>query len=192
MNDNTNPPKGMLAGNALQDDAAGAAVAQDATKDTQSPAMAGRIIDPSYLEPTPLAKFQAMHDAVTRDEPKTTEELAKQNLTRKVLIDFLLGRVGQLEDALKPFCVTGTMFANAGMTLASLNRSDEPVGGTWISNPPANIQLQPTQGYFFAAIDAYGRKATETHMAAIFERVQASNKLTAEKDKHVEDGGTVH
>lgn len=144
-------------------------------------------VDPNYIEPTPLAKFREIADALSRDadvDPNVSHQ-------RGLLIQYLINRQQVLEDALMPFCVAGMMVINAAMNLAALGRASEPAGGTWLSNPPEGIQLQPNQSFFFNAIDAVGRGRTDEHMSNIFKRVQEANALQEAKLKHVEAGGSV-
>lgn len=187
------PPDGVLAEGVLKESdmslTEGVEEAQ-AIKDAKSaPNPAEHRADPDYMEPTTVTQYEEMHAALCRAANGIEDSVSRQ---RKLLITYLIGRVRVLEATLLPFCVTGTMFSNAAMNLAALGQGDQPPGGTWMSNPPEGIQLQPNAHFFFNAIDAVGRGRTEEHLSAIFRRVQQANELEAAKQNHVDAGGTVH
>lgn len=150
--------------------------------------------DPNYVEPTTLVKFQETADAINReaDTIETWEQANKVFLQQKVLIGMLLTRCERLETAAIPFAINALMFSNARMCLIVNGRPTEPAGGTWISTPPQGIRMTANEGIFFDICDAVGRERVQKLMEDNFTKIQDANKLEAERDKHVEDGGTVH
>lgn len=184
------PPPGVLAEQALgalpQDNKP--AAYRDPKLDTPSPAALP--VDPNYTEPYSHAAFKEMADKITKERGDAAD--SNTSLERKTLIDFLLARVQVLESALMPFALSAMVMSNSRMCLIADGRPEEPAGGTWISNVPSGIQLQPNEGFFFNACDAMGRTRTTEHMAAVLKKIQDAAALQAEKDSHVEAGGKVH
>jgi hypothetical protein len=179
--DATKPPEGVLAEAALKDEEVAKPEPRLVTKPpTTLP------VDPSYAEPVPHAKFKSMADAISKGTDPDVQRAEQQTL-----IKFLLDRVKVLEDALMPFGSSAMVMSNARMCLIADNRPDEPAGGTWFSNVQG-IQLQPNEGLYFSACDAIGRQRVHDHTVEVFERLQKMREQQAEKDKHVDDGGTVH
>jgi hypothetical protein len=181
------PPPGVLAEANLKA-AEAAPVEERKLMDTPDPTRLP--VDPNYLEPMSFERFKDMAESIFKTS--TESDLgSKLFLEQRALIIFLLARLRNVEEALKPFAVTAMTFSNARMTLMA-NGDDSPAGGTWFSNPPKGIQLIPNEALFFNACDAYGRKRIQDYMEETFKRLQAQYAAQKEKDAHVESGGPVH
>lgn len=182
---NGKPPEGVLADAALskedpRDEAAAAIGAGEAKQTTPPPTTLP--VDPNYVEPIAYARFVDVAEKIQRDP----EGFAPA----KVLIGFMLDRIKQLEDGILPFAASAMVMSNARMCLIADGRADEPAGGTWFSNVKG-ITLQPNEGLYYSACDAMGRERVQEHVVAVFERLQEAKARQAEKDQHVEAGGTV-
>lgn len=176
------PPKGLLAELAL--------AATDAEKSVVKPPVptpSDLPVDPNYREPASLNKFTDIAIALSK---LPSEELVTCNLERGQLINILLHRLGELEAALIPIAQQGMVMANARLCLRAEGRGEEPAGGHWI-NQVSSTHLAPSESMFFNAIDTVGRARVHEHMIAIFNRVQESQRLIAERNEHIAAGGRV-
>jgi len=124
-------------------------------------------------------------------EPITVEQLvARSAIELEGPLADALKRIKELEEVLLPFAVQGTMISNASINLKAAGR-DDPAGGTWLSTL-SNINVQPAEQLFYNAVDVYGRKRTEEHMVALFEKMQQARAAMTERDKGLENGARTH
>lgn len=186
MDDAKKLPDGVLAAEILNKDSESAAIVANAYE-AKNPAELP--VDPNYMEPTTVEQYERMAFELIKEADGIEDSVSRQ---RKLAIVYLIQRIKVLQSALLPFGVIGTVFSNAKIDLTARGRPEEPAGGTWCSNPPDNIALQPNEKYFYNAIDALGRAHVQGHMTQLFQTLQANAALMTEKANHDEAGGTTH
>lgn len=138
-------------------------------------------LDTSYSEPQSIESLKQRAASFTREAPGTIDDV-------QIILRDMVARIESLEGALLPFAVQAMMMANARMALTANRQPQSPAGGIFICNPN-NTTMKPCEQMFFSAIDALGRKRTETHLMDVFKKFQEALAAGEECAKHLEEGG---
>ena len=114
-----------------------------------------------YVEPSAAGTLTDTLQKIIKSDADVSARLFQSQVVAAEAIK----RLGELENALIPFAVTGVAMLNIRRLLMAEGRLGEAPGGVWFQNGPrGDADLAPAGKQFDNAIDAYGRERVKNQV----------------------------